>query len=171
MKRSKVQAVHKLRSKMSPASKIRAEKRTQQLISGISLRGMRSKNKPLIVDVSFSKGMLRVALADGREVSVPLNWFPRLQKATMKQRKDWRLIGGGIGIHWEGVDEDVSVERLLVNRKPPTKTHRQMVEEWKKDPEFKAAYEELDSDFAFFKKFAKAVGCKLEVHFVPSNTR
>ena len=71
------------------------------------------KIEPLVVNVSFTTGMLRVVLADGREVSVPIAWFPRLQKATAKQRKNWRLIGGGVGIHWEGVDEDISVESLL----------------------------------------------------------
>jgi hypothetical protein len=71
------------------------------------------KIEPLVVDVSFSTGRLHIVLADGREVSVPLSWFPRLQKATAKQRKNWRLIGGGVGIHWETVDEDISVESLL----------------------------------------------------------
>jgi hypothetical protein len=69
--------------------------------------------EPLVVSVSITSEMLRVVLADGREVSVPLAWFPRLQKATGKQRKNWRLIGGGVGIHWIDVDEDVSVGRLL----------------------------------------------------------
>ena len=55
----------------------------------------------------------RVVLADGREVSLPLAWFPRLLNATQEQRRNWRLIGGGIGIHWESVDEDISVESLL----------------------------------------------------------
>jgi len=71
------------------------------------------KIEPLVVDVSFMTGMLHVVLADSREVSVPLAWFPRLQKATAKQRKNWRLIGGGVGIHWETVDEDIFVESLL----------------------------------------------------------
>lgn len=71
------------------------------------------KIEPLAVNVSFTSDMLRVVLADGREVSVPLVWFPRLQKATAKQRKNWRLIGGGVGIHWEEVDEDISVDSLL----------------------------------------------------------
>jgi hypothetical protein len=52
-------------------------------------------------------------LVDGREIFVPLVWSPRLQKVTPEQRKEWRLIGGGIGIHWEAVDEDISVESLL----------------------------------------------------------
>jgi hypothetical protein len=69
--------------------------------------------EPLAVEVSCSDESLRVVLADGREISVPLIWFPRLQKATPEQRKQWRLIGGGIGIHWEVADEDISVESLL----------------------------------------------------------
>ncbi|MFL6227549.1 MAG: DUF2442 domain-containing protein [Pyrinomonadaceae bacterium] len=66
-----------------------------------------------VVDVTCTDDALRVVLADGREISAPLVWFPRLQKATPEQRKVWRLIGGGIGIHWEAVDEDISVESLL----------------------------------------------------------
>lgn len=69
--------------------------------------------EPLVLDVSFTSDMLRVVLADGREVSVPIAWFPRLQKATAKQKKNWRLIGGGVGVHWVDVDEDISVESLL----------------------------------------------------------
>ena len=71
------------------------------------------KVDPLVVDVSFTRYSLRVTLADGREVSVPLEWFPRLRKATPAQRKNWRLIGCGVGIRWEDVDEDISAESLL----------------------------------------------------------
>jgi len=67
----------------------------------------------MAVDVACSNSALRVVLADGREVSVPLLWFPRLMKATPAQRENWRLIGPGIGIHWEDVDEDIAVETLL----------------------------------------------------------
>jgi hypothetical protein len=69
--------------------------------------------EPLAIDVVCGDDSLHVVLMDGREVSVPLTWFPRLQRATPAQRKEWRLIGGGIGIHWEAVDEDISVESLL----------------------------------------------------------
>ncbi|CAN5742612.1 MAG: DUF2442 domain-containing protein [Pyrinomonadaceae bacterium] len=69
--------------------------------------------EPLAVDVSCTDDSLHVVLADGREISVPLVWSPRLRKATPEQRKEWRLIGGGIGIHWEAIDEDISVESLL----------------------------------------------------------
>jgi len=57
--------------------------------------------------------MLYVQLSDGREVGVPLEWFPSLRDATADQRANWRLIGRGIGIHWEELDEDLSVEGLL----------------------------------------------------------
>ncbi len=69
--------------------------------------------EPLAVDVTCTDDSLRVALADGREVSVPLVWSARLQKATPEERRNWRLIGGGTGIHWEDVDEDISIESLL----------------------------------------------------------
>ena len=65
------------------------------------------------VDVSFDDSMLRVTLADGRELAVPLEWFPRLRNATPDQRSRWRLIGRGDGIHWPDVDEDISVRTLL----------------------------------------------------------
>ena len=63
--------------------------------------------------VAFTKDALVVILADGREISVPLEWSPRLLKASSKQRKNWRLIGGGVGIHWKDVDEDILIESLL----------------------------------------------------------
>jgi hypothetical protein len=72
--------------------------------------------EPLALDVHCANDTLTVALADGREISAPLSWFPRLRKATPRQRKQWRLIGGGVGIHWEAVDEDISVESLLALR-------------------------------------------------------
>lgn len=71
------------------------------------------KVEPLAVEVSCTNDSLNVVLADGREISVPLVWFPRLQNATKEERREWRLIGGGIGIHWEAIDEDISVESLL----------------------------------------------------------
>jgi hypothetical protein len=67
----------------------------------------------LIVAVSFAKDKLHVQLSDGREVIAPLEWFPRLQSATSAQRENYRLVGRGVGIHWEDVDEDISVEGLL----------------------------------------------------------
>jgi hypothetical protein len=72
----------------------------------------KSKNV-LASDVWFSKDMLFVHLQDGREIGVPLLWFPRLRKASEVQLKDWRLIGNGVGIHWESIDEDISISALL----------------------------------------------------------
>jgi hypothetical protein len=69
--------------------------------------------QPLAVDVTFNNERLVVALADGREIAVPLDWFPDLQEASPKDRKNWQLIGGGLGVHWEALDEDISVESLL----------------------------------------------------------
>jgi hypothetical protein len=66
-----------------------------------------------VAEVSFSKGRLAVTLRDGRVISVPLAWYPRLLKATPKQRKNWQLAGGGYGIHWPEIDEDLNTEGLL----------------------------------------------------------
>lgn len=65
------------------------------------------------INVHFSKTSLHFTLADGREISAPLSWFPRLQHASNKAREDWHLIGNGIGVHWPQVDEDISVESLM----------------------------------------------------------
>lgn len=66
-----------------------------------------------IVDVDVSEQTLRVDLADGRTLTAPLAWYPRLLAATPEQRAHWELAGGGYGIHWPEVDEDLSVEGLL----------------------------------------------------------
>lgn len=71
------------------------------------------RSEALAIQVSCTADTLTVLLADGRTVSVPVAWFPRLVAATPKQRADWELIGGGIGIHWESIDEDISVASLL----------------------------------------------------------
>jgi hypothetical protein len=68
---------------------------------------------PTAVDVRTDETSLHVVMADGRELSVPLEWFPRLRDATPEQRGQWRFIGRGKGIHWPDVDEDISVEGLL----------------------------------------------------------
>jgi uncharacterized protein DUF2442 len=63
--------------------------------------------------VHFAADRLVVDLRDGRQIAVPLAWFPRLASATDDQRAKWELIGRGIGIHWPAVDEDISVDNLL----------------------------------------------------------
>ena len=65
------------------------------------------------VEVSCTTDTLNVLLADGRMISTPLAWFPRLVDASPKQRAAWELIGGGVGIHWQAIDEDISVASLL----------------------------------------------------------
>ena len=72
-----------------------------------------ASSEVIAVDVSCSDHAVTVVLDDGRTVSVPLAWFPRLLNATDKQRKEWEFIGGGIGVHWEEIDEDVSMASLL----------------------------------------------------------
>lgn len=71
---------------------------------------------PTATDVVVTDDTLGVDLSDGRSISVPLGWFPRLVNATRKERKNWRLIGRGQGIHWTDLDEDVSVEGLLLGK-------------------------------------------------------
>jgi uncharacterized protein DUF2442 len=63
--------------------------------------------------VHCTKNRLYVLLADEREISAPLTWFPRLLNATVEQRNAWELIGQGVGIHWDEIDEDISVAGLL----------------------------------------------------------
>jgi Protein of unknown function (DUF2442) len=66
-----------------------------------------------VVGVKFTKDALSVSLRDGRTITVPLAWYPRLLNATPAQRKNWRVAGGGYGIHWQEIDEDLSTEGLL----------------------------------------------------------
>ena len=66
------------------------------------------------VDVTVTDERLTVILADGRELSAPLAWFPRVLEATDAQRREWRFIGRGQGIHWPEIDEDVSIASLLL---------------------------------------------------------
>lgn len=80
---------------------------------------------PAAVRVAVSDDTLAVELADGRSVSAPLAWYPRLVHATPAERDGWRLIGGGGGIHWPAVDEDISVENLLAG-KPSAESQRSL---------------------------------------------
>jgi hypothetical protein len=68
---------------------------------------------PRATSIECTDDELIVALSDGRTLAVPLAWFPRLLSATKAERADWRLIGSGEGIHWETLDEDLSVRGLL----------------------------------------------------------
>jgi Protein of unknown function (DUF2442) len=67
-------------------------------------------------NVTCTEDTLMVELSDGRSISVPLAWYPRLVHGTPDERSNWRLIGQGLGIHWPALDEDISVENLLAGR-------------------------------------------------------
>jgi len=66
-----------------------------------------------VKDVSFTEDALSVDLVDGRTIIVPLAWYPRLLHATPEQRNNWEICGGGYGVHWPDIDEDLSTEGLL----------------------------------------------------------
>ena len=66
-----------------------------------------------VADVVFDHDTLSVRMKDGRTISVPLSWYPKLLHATAEQRRNWRIVGGGYGIHWPDIDEDLSTEGLL----------------------------------------------------------
>ena len=68
------------------------------------------------MNITVTDDTLSVDLSDGRTISVPILWYPRLAHATPPERNNWHLIGKGIGIHWEDVDEDISVEGFLLGR-------------------------------------------------------
>lgn len=66
-----------------------------------------------VTDARIEDETLVVELADGRTISAPLAWFPRLLDATPQQRANWKIAGGGFGLHWPDIDEDISTEGLL----------------------------------------------------------
>ena len=71
---------------------------------------------PDAIDVTVTEDTLSVELSDGRTILVPLDWYPRLTNAKEEERANWRIIGRGHGIHWEDIDEDISVEGLLAGK-------------------------------------------------------
>ncbi len=76
----------------------------------ISVQDLRGQN------VTITEDMLSVDLADGRTISVPLVWYPRLVHATQSERQNWRWIGDRVGIHWPDLDEDISIQNLIVGQ-------------------------------------------------------
>ena len=77
------------------------------------MRGSEVKPGERVKDVRFTEDTMAVDLIDGRTISVPLVWYPRLLSATAEQRRNWRISSAGFGIHWPDVDEDLSTEGLL----------------------------------------------------------
>ena len=72
---------------------------------------------PEAQSVTVSEDALTVDLTDGRTISVPLSWYPRLAHGTPEERTNWEILGSGIGIHWPDLDEDISVQGLLAGRR------------------------------------------------------
>lgn len=83
---------------------------------------------PTADDVKVTSNALVVELSDGRSLSIPLAWYPRLLHALPEERRKWRLIGRGEGIRWENLDEDISVEGLLAGR--PSGESQQSLQKW-----------------------------------------
>jgi Protein of unknown function (DUF2442) len=75
-----------------------------------------------VSEVSFTDSTLSVTLKDGRTITVPLTWYPTLLNARPEQRMHWKIAGGGYGIHWPELDEDLSTEGLLRGAPAPRKT-------------------------------------------------
>ena len=85
-------------------------------------------NVPDAETVSVSDDTLTAELSDGRTISVPVAWYPRLLHGSDTERNNWRLIGSGQGIHWSDLDEDISVESLLAGR--PSGESQQSFKRW-----------------------------------------
>ncbi len=83
-------------------------------------------NEPLAKKLSFNKNNLKVNLTDGRVLSVPLVYFPRLKEATQAERENYIISGGGIGLHWENIDEDINVKNLLLGIGDQTQLNYQL---------------------------------------------
>lgn len=82
-------------------------------------------NEPMAESIKFTKSSMKVQFMDGRKLSVPLVFFPRLMHATQEQRKDYIISGGGIGLHWDKLNEDISVKSLLMGIGDQTSSTRQ----------------------------------------------
>ncbi|HEX9944783.1 MAG TPA: DUF2442 domain-containing protein [Thermoanaerobaculia bacterium] len=78
--------------------------------------------------VTVTEETLTAELSDGRTISVPLVWYPRLVHATPEERSNWRLIGNGEGIHWPDLDEDISVENIILGK--PSGESQQSLRRW-----------------------------------------
>ncbi len=82
------------------------------------------------LSVNVTDDTLLVELDDGRAISVPTAWYPRLFHASKEERNDWRFIGKGNGIHWDAIDEDISIEGLLAGR--PSGERQSSLKKWLK---------------------------------------
>jgi len=80
---------------------------------------LQKASEPLATGLEVTDDELIVSLADGRRLSVPIAWYPRLANATPRQRRNWQILGPGAGFHWPDVDEDLSVEGMLMGAPAP----------------------------------------------------
>ncbi len=80
------------------------------------------------IRVDVGKDALSVELADGRTIAAPLAWYPRLMQGSVEERASWRLIGGGRGIHWPALDEDISIDNLLAGH--PSSESQSSFKKW-----------------------------------------
>lgn len=94
-------------------------KKTGRRLKGVGMSTLVSK--ALARRVRFDEDNMWVELADGRQIGIPLPYFPRLLRATPEQRAAWVISGGGSGLHWDEIDEDISVEGLLMGLGDQTK--------------------------------------------------
>jgi hypothetical protein len=81
-----------------------------------------------VQNIVITDDALTVDLSDGRTLSVPLAWYPRLWHGTEAERNNWRLIGKGVGIHWPDLDEDISVEGLILGK--PSNESQKSLQQW-----------------------------------------
>lgn len=83
---------------------------------------------PKIQGVTITDDTLSADLSDGRTISVPLAWYPRLMNASVEERNDWRFIAGGEGIHWTQLDEDISIKNLILGQ--PSGESQKSLQRW-----------------------------------------
>jgi hypothetical protein len=88
---------------------------------------------PTIQQVTVTDDTLSADLSDGRTIAVPLAWYPRLLHGSIAQRNDWRLIGSGNGIHWNQLDEDISIKNLILGQ--PSAESQKSFQRWLKSRE------------------------------------
>lgn len=83
---------------------------------------------PKIQKISITDDTLSADLSDGRTISVPLAWYPRLLCGSIEERSNWRLSGGGEGIHWTQLDEDISIKNLILGQ--PSAESQKSLQRW-----------------------------------------
>ena len=74
-------------------------------------------SRPAAISISFEDSHLVVELRDGRTISVPVSWFPRLEHSSRDERSRWEILGSGSGIRWPDIDEDISIDALLAGKR------------------------------------------------------